>query len=62
MKSVCPDSLKPDKLGLSYKAAKGSDAGTGDLDVLLTPSPIHAAPQLVLRFTTGDRRNYFRIW
>ncbi len=22
----------------------------------------HAAPQLVLRFATGDRRNYFRIW
>ncbi len=22
----------------------------------------HAAPQLVLRFVTGDRRNYFRIW
>ncbi len=23
---------------------------------------LHAAPQLVLRFATGDRRNYFRIW
>ncbi len=22
----------------------------------------HAAPQLVLRFATGDRRNCFRIW
>ncbi len=36
MKNGCSGALKPDRLGLSFKANKCSDAETGDLGVLTT--------------------------
>ncbi len=36
VKSGYSGDLKPDRLGVSYKANKCSDAGTGDLSVLTT--------------------------
>ncbi len=36
MKSGCSGALKPDRLGLTYKANKCSDTGTGDFGVQTT--------------------------
>ncbi len=50
VKSGCSGSLKPDRFGLSCKANKCSDAGTGDLGVLtihkISPCPGWMPPQV----------------
>ncbi len=52
VKSRCSGALKPDRLGLSYKANKCSDAGTGDLSVL----PTHeTSPWLALDDASSTR-------
>ncbi len=47
MKSGCSGSLKPDRLGLNYKANKCSDAGTGETSPWFSLGECHLKYELV---------------
>ncbi len=59
MKSGPSGAFEPDKLGLSSKAYKFSDADTGDLGVLNTPEPSSKLLSLVMPVppAPGERRH-----